>query len=123
MRCWTCSATSKNHNNTGGEKRLKKRFAINVLEQDLSVLSDKGDEYVESVVQYVNERAREIKEASENVSNLSIAILVALNIADELFKTKEEKEHLTNTLKGRTERLIEYIDGKKKRMTDPLNFS
>ena len=102
---------------------MKKRFAINVLEQDLSVLSDKGDEYVESVVQYVNERAREIKEASENVSNLSIAILVALNIADELFKTKEEKEHLTNTLKGRTERLIEYIDGKKKRMTDPLNFS
>ena len=123
MHCWTCSATSKNHNNAGGGKRLKKRFAINVLEQDLSVLSDKGDEYVEGVVQYVNERAREIKEASENVSNLSIAILVALNIADELFKTKEEQENLTNILKGRTERLIEYIDGKKQRVTDPLNFS
>lgn len=98
---------------------LKKRFNITVMEQDLSVLSDKGDEYVESVVDYVNEKAREMREASDQLTALNSAILVALNIADELFTLREEKRQLSDTVRGRTEKLIEYID-KKQKVFEPL---
>jgi cell division protein ZapA len=89
---------------------LKKRFNIRVMGQELSVMSDKGDDYVEKVVQYVNERAKEIGDTSEKVTTLSIAMLVALNIADELFRIKEEKEGLFSKLEGRAEELINYIE-------------
>lgn len=83
-----------------------------VMGRGFSVLSDKGDEYVERIVQYINERAKEIGEASENATASDIAILVALNIAEELFRVEEEKENLRSRFDGEVEGLISYIDRK-----------
>ncbi len=85
-----------------------------VIGREFSVLSDKGDEYVNSIVRYINERAAEIGEASENVTTSDIAILVALNITEELFKVKEEKEDLQSRFENGVEELISYIDKKSK---------
>lgn len=95
---------------------MKKRFDIVVMGRQFSVLSDKGDEYVERIVQYVNERAREIGEASENATASDVAILVALNITEELFGVREEKEDLCNRFEGEVEDLIRYIDNKSTRI-------
>ncbi len=91
---------------------MKKRFDIVVMDRRFSVLSDKGDEYVEKIVRYVNERAKEIGEASENATASDVAILVALNITEELFGIREEKENLSNRFAGEVEDLIRYIDTK-----------
>jgi len=93
---------------------LKKRFDIKVIGQEFSVLSDKGDEYVSKIVQHINERAREIGDASENVTTSDIAILVALNIAEELFRVRGEKEDLYSRFEGEIEELISYIDKENK---------
>lgn len=91
---------------------MKKRFDIRVMGREFSVLSDKGDEYVERVVRYINERAKEIGEASENATASDIAILVALNIAEELFGVQEGEKNLRNRFEGEIEKLIGYIDRK-----------
>lgn len=93
---------------------MKKRFDIMVIGQEFSVLSDKGDEYVNRIVQHINERAKEIGDASENVTTSDIAILVALNITEELFRVRGEKEDLRSRFEGRVEELISYIDEKNK---------
>jgi len=85
-----------------------------VIGQEFSVLSDKGDEYVNRIVQHINERAKEIGDASENVTTSDIAILVALNITEELFRVRGEKEDLRSRFEGRVEELISYIDEKNK---------
>ena len=91
---------------------MKKRFNINVMGQEFSVLSDRGEEYVANVVQYVNDKAKDIGSASKDISTLGIAILVALNVADELFRLKEEKEDFYSLLERRSEKLINYIEEK-----------
>ncbi len=91
---------------------MKKRFDITVMGRNFSVLSDKGEEYVDRVVRYVNERAREIGESSENATASDIAILVALNIAEERFGAEEEKENLCSRFEDGIEELISYIDNK-----------
>jgi len=93
---------------------LKKRFDIKVIGHDFSVLSDKGDEHVSKIVQHVNERAREIGDASKDVTISDIAILVALNITEELFRVRGEKEDLLSRFEGEIEELISYIDEKSK---------
>lgn len=80
--------------------------------QEFSVLSDRGEEYVDSVVAFVNENAKDIGSASKDISTLGIAILVALNVADELFRLKEEKEDFYSVLERRSETLINYIEEK-----------
>ena len=93
--------------------KLKRRFDIRILEQEISVLSDSGDEHVAEIVRHVNDKAEEIGNASGNISTLNVAILVALNIADEFFKFKREKENVYNQLESRTEKLINWIEKNK----------
>ncbi|MCX7635311.1 MAG: cell division protein ZapA, partial [Syntrophales bacterium] len=87
---------------------MKKRYQINILGQELSVLSDADDEHVARVVEYVDRRAREIKESNNTFNSLTLAILTALNIADEYLKNMKDAYDL---LGRRTERLIDLIDG------------
>lgn len=92
---------------------MKKRFNIKVLGQEFSVLSDSGDDHqVERVVEYVNGKAEEIAKSSKNATTLNIAILVALNIADELFRFKGEKDNFLNQLENKSVKLINYIEEK-----------
>jgi cell division protein ZapA len=88
---------------------LKKRFNINILGQDISVLSDSGDEHVAQVVDYINKKVEEIGSHSGNMTSLNIAILVALNIADEYFQVIKVEEERHRQLENRSERLINLI--------------
>jgi len=85
---------------------LEKCFNINILGQELSVLTDSGDEHVESVVGYVNNKIKEAGRTASNINNLNIAILAALNIADEYIRVKG----VYNQLESRSEKLINLIN-------------
>ncbi|MDQ5984971.1 MAG: hypothetical protein CSYNP_00669 [Syntrophus sp. SKADARSKE-3] len=89
---------------------MKKRFHIKLLGQELSVLSDSGDDHVARVVKYVSDKVEEIEKNVNNFSTLNVAILAALNIADELFKSKAVEESKYNQLENRSERLINLIN-------------
>ncbi len=89
---------------------LKKRFNIKILGQEFSVLTDIGEGQVERVVNYINHKAEEISKPLNNPTTLNIAVLVALNIADEYFRLKGEKESIFNQLETESERLIDFID-------------
>jgi cell division protein ZapA len=93
---------------------LKKRFDLHVLGHEVSVLSDAGNEHVANVVRYVNSKADEIDKTSKNVPAEKAAILVALNIADELFRLRGEKENIYKLLESRSTELIDFIDQKKR---------
>lgn len=88
---------------------MGKSFTINILGQNLSVLSDAGDDHVAYVVKYVDDKVKEVEHASSNINTLNIAILTALNIADEYIKYKEVKEGICNQLESRSEKLINLI--------------
>jgi len=89
---------------------LKKRFHVKLLGQEISVLSDSGDDHVARVVNYVNEKVNEIAKNSNNFNNLNVAILTALNIADEFIKSKAVEESKYNQLESRSEQLINLIN-------------
>ncbi len=92
---------------------MKKRFKVKILGQEFSVLSDSGDDHqVEKVVAYVNGKAEELAEAAKSATTLNIAILVALNIADEFLRFKGEKEVFLSQLENKSDALISYIEEK-----------
>jgi cell division protein ZapA len=88
--------------------------------QGVSVLSDAADDHVLTIVQHINNKAEEIKGASKNLTTLNIILLVALNLADELFRLRGEKETICSQLEDRSEELIHLIDRKEKEDSIPL---
>jgi cell division protein ZapA len=89
---------------------LKKRFELRILGQELSVVSDSGDEHVADVIRYVSEKVEAAGKASGTKNTLNIAILAALNIADEYLRMRGVKEDVYSQLESRSEQLIHLIN-------------
>jgi cell division protein ZapA len=89
---------------------LKKRFEVRILGQELSVMSDSGDEHVANVIRYVSEKVEEAGKSAGSKNALSIAILAALNIADEYCRMAGVKENIHGQLESRSEQLIHLIN-------------
>ena len=89
---------------------MKKRFEVRILGQELSVTSDSGDEHVANVTRYVSEKVEEAGKSASSKNALSIAILAALNIADEYFRMAGVKENIHSQLESRSEQLIHLIN-------------
>ena len=89
---------------------MKKRFEVRILGQELSVISDSGDEHVASVIRFVSDKVEEAGKAAGSRNALNIAILAALNIADEYLQMMGAKEDRYNQLESRAEQLIHLIN-------------
>lgn len=89
---------------------MKKRFEVRILGQELSVVSDSGDEHVADVIRYVSDKVEEAGKAAGTKNSLNIAILAALNIADEYLRIRGVKENVYSQLESRSEQLINLIN-------------
>ena len=77
-----------------------KGVSVEIIGQNLTVASDENDEWVKSVAGTVDERIRKLRANSNTVSSVNIAILAALNFADELEHLKREHQELIDRITG-----------------------
>ena len=90
-----------------------KGVSVEIMGQNLTVASnDNDDEWIKSVAGTVDERIRKLRANGNTVSSINIAILAALNFADELEHLKKEHQELIDRITAMKERLIDAIDGR-----------
>lgn len=73
----------------------------------------KGDtdvEYIKRIAGYVDGKMYEVERNTSAKSSLKVAILAALNIADELFHERESKETLVKEFEERINQLTKLIE-------------
>ncbi|MCG6924571.1 MAG: cell division protein ZapA [Acidobacteria bacterium] len=63
---------------------------VEIFGQDYAVRGGDDTGYVEKLAAFVDERMKEISRTSGAVDTLRIAVLAALNVADECFRLREE---------------------------------
>jgi cell division protein ZapA len=89
----------------------KERSAeIKVFGQTYTVKTDAEEDHIQEVARYVNERMDEIIKKTRSVSTLNVAILTALNIADDLLKEKEKRMIILREIEGKSKDLADKID-------------
>ena len=89
---------------------MKKEIEIKVLGQKFMVRSDSDEEYINKVAQFVDEKVNEIMKSSKSVASLNMVILAAMNIADEFFKYRIQKEKQASSVEEKVKGMIELID-------------
>ena len=86
---------------------------VNILGQDYVVRSAAGQKYLEKVAAYVDEKMEEIKASGiDDSQQLRIAILAAMNITDELFTYKKEKQKFIDKVEAKTLAITEFIENR-----------
>lgn len=66
--------------------------------------------HVLEIAGFVDKKMHEVAEKSANRSPKNIAVLTALNITDELFKLREEREAQLSSICQRADVLVERLD-------------
>jgi cell division protein ZapA len=84
---------------------LKQTVSIEIAGQVLSIRSDEGPEYVQELAEYVDAHLRELGGGRRSYSLQRVALLVAMQIADELFREKDLRQRYRAKVEARLEAL------------------
>lgn len=89
---------------------MKKSLTVEVAGQRFKLRTDADEAYVKSLARYVTERIEEAKQGSGTVATQSLAILAALNIADDLFQTRRGEQELKRRVREKSRTILQLLD-------------
>ena len=89
---------------------MEKPIKIQILDHQYLIKSDEDEESVSKVVEYLNEKIREVNDSSLGLSDKKAAILAALHIASDYFQLMKERDEFVVRVRQRAKKLIYNIE-------------
>lgn len=79
-------------------KNKVSKVSVEIFNEDYTVRGEENPEYIEMLASYVDRRMKMISQRNHNLTTTKIAVLTALNLADELNKLQEDYDELVKAL-------------------------
>ena len=89
--------------------KKRNKVEVNILGQRLRLKADEDPQRIEQLANYVNRKIDEVSSVTP-VAPAKLAVLAALNIADDYFRALEESRQFKRDVAARSRVLIEEID-------------
>ena len=94
------------------EKHLTQENIKHIPELYDILMDEYREKYIHKIAKIVQERMKEVESTGldANSQQLKIAVLAAMNIADELLQSEDKKNRLITRIESKGNSFIEYID-------------
>lgn len=89
---------------------MQKPVEVIIMGQKFVIRSESDETYVKEVANFVDTKMNDILQKTKSSSNLNVAILSAMNIADEYFSYKKKKEVSCQGVSKKLAEMVELID-------------
>ena len=89
---------------------MAKAVKVEIYDQTYHIRGELDEEYVAELAAFVDAKMRSVAEATRTVDSLRMAVLAALNIADELHALRERQRQIEGPLRQRTERCLALVE-------------
>jgi cell division protein ZapA len=83
---------------------------VEIFGHSYTIKGEADHDYITGVAGYVDRKMREVTEKLPVASLSKVAILASLNIADELFKERAQRDRLLRELEARAARLNSTLE-------------
>ena len=83
---------------------------MEIFGQTYNVRAEGDSSYIHDLARFVDSRMKEVAERTATVDTTKIAILVALNISDDLHQREKLRKDSPTDAVARAERLIQKLD-------------
>lgn len=93
---------------------MSKTIRIDIFDQSYNLRGD-DEHYVQQLAAYVDGKMRAIAEQTRTIDSMRVAVLAALNIADELHALRNRQSDLEGQIRQRTERALDLVEQALKR--------
>jgi cell division protein ZapA len=90
----------------------KSATTVEILGREYRIRGSADSEYVRQVASFVDEKLREVSRGAAGQPADRVAVLAAMNIADELFQLRRASSEQMTSIERRAEGLISLIDEK-----------
>ena len=97
-------------NRNYGEEMPAPTTKVTIYNHSYNIRSDGDAEYLKNLAEFVDRKMREIARATSTVDSVKVAVLAALNIADELHRTKLQSEQTDAQLAARSTQYAQMLD-------------
>ena len=91
----------------------KKKIGVSIFGTEYVMVSEKSDEYIYTLAHKVDASMKDIAKSNSRYNATMVAVLTALNLADDLYKSQEEHFEVSEKL--------ESIQGEMQRPFEELN--
>ncbi len=81
------------------------QLKVNIFGNEYSLIANNNEEYLKEIAEYVDSNMRKIDKNQSFKASTKLAILAALNIADELFQERVNKKKIMDRLNKKTEKM------------------
>lgn len=76
------------------DKNKTTKVTVEILNEEYVVRGEENPDYIDMLATYVDRRMKMFQKRNPNLSSTKIAVLTALNLADELNKLQEDYDEL-----------------------------
>jgi cell division protein ZapA len=88
----------------------KQTTKVTIFGVEYSITSDRNPDEVRRIAKFVDDKMWEISENNNLISTEKVAILTALNIAEDYLGTLEQRKRETERVERKTSSIIKLID-------------
>lgn len=85
-------------------------MSVTIFGQSYSLRAEENGNYVEDLARYVDAQMRTLSESTGTTDSLRVAVLAAVNIADELFKLEERHASGEAQIESTARELLTALD-------------
>lgn len=89
---------------------MKRPIEVSIMGQKFMVRSDSNEEYIFEISRFVDEKVNEVIQMTKAVPSTNVALLAAMNIADEYMKYKQGKKSSSEKVEKKIKDMIELIE-------------
>lgn len=99
---------------------MKQRINAEIFGQTYTISGEADPEYILQLADFVDQKMREVASHAPVASGVKVAVLAALNIADELVRLQRGKEESDRIARERLDRMLGMIDSQLPTSREPL---
>jgi cell division protein ZapA len=89
---------------------VKRSVAVQIAGIRYSLKTDEDDRWVKSLAAYVDAKIREAHKHARTPDTQAIAVLAALQIAEELFQERRDSGELRKRIREKSQSLLDYLE-------------
>jgi cell division protein ZapA len=89
---------------------MSTKVRVPIYGNTYTIQGDASPDYIESLTKYLNAKMEEVASAIPSATSMQVAVLAALNIADEYFQLRDLQSTATIDIEKRANALISMLE-------------
>jgi cell division protein ZapA len=89
---------------------VKRSVSVQIAGVRYSLKTDEDERWVKSIAAFVDTKMRDVQKHTRTVDTQSVAVLAALQVAEELFAERRDAGELRKSIREKSQSLLDYLE-------------